>query len=153
MHRRWQRIGGVGLALAVALGIARAEPTVTYLYRLSDFSGTVAFELPRLAPDDESGEVLVAEVGTVRVFGPSGMAVHEFEHDQTERGFIIDVDCSGGRIAVLGRDGSGCQLLLSPGWKTGERRYPGAICIDGRNSSTSPTARTTACRSLRSSIE
>jgi hypothetical protein len=70
---------------------AGAEPSVTYLYRLSDFSGPVLYDYPVLAPDRERGEILVAETDTIRVFGPSGMAVYEFEHDARERGPLLDV--------------------------------------------------------------
>ena len=47
-----------------------------------------------------------------------------------DRKRIYVVDQNGGRIAVLGRDGTFQGHKLRMGWKEGELRYPSDICLD-----------------------
>jgi hypothetical protein len=111
-RRRLRRGGLIPIAAAVALS-ARAE-VADYLYRLSDFSGPVLYELPRMAVDRESGELIVAGAETVRIFGPTGMAVHEFEHDAESLGALHDI------AALAG----GEMLLLTRSWMPSDEPNP-----------------------------
>jgi len=45
-------------------------------------------------------------------------------------GRLLLVDRAGGRIALLGQDGSLRSTLLAMGWQPGELRYPGSLCVD-----------------------
>jgi hypothetical protein len=83
--------------LATLLGIlalgapgANAGPRVDYLYRLSDFSGTVPFGDARLYVDRARDEVYVGDASTIRIFDGSGMEVYSFGHDP-ELGSLRDL--------------------------------------------------------------
>jgi hypothetical protein len=105
------RANSILLTVAVALAAATAGAALaagslsaTYLYALSDFSGPVSYEQPILAADPARSELFVAESDTVRVFGPSGMLVHEFEHDRERLGPLIDLAClPSGDVLILSR--------------------------------------------------
>jgi hypothetical protein len=109
--------GAIALGLLLGCGPAGAQVPATFLYRLSDFGGPVELNLRNMAPDRERGELLVVDGETIRIFGPSGMAVYEFEHDAEERGSLVDaVPLEGGDILVLSRNwdpktGDGHPLL------------------------------------------
>jgi hypothetical protein len=103
-RRRPRRFSLALLVPLLACGIARGDVSVTFLYRLSDFGGRVDLNQPALAPDREHGELLAVQGSTVRIFGPSGMVVHEFEHDREERGALSGVAAlEGGDILLLAR--------------------------------------------------
>jgi streptogramin lyase len=53
---------------------------------------------------------------------------HAIAADASGRLYVVDR--SGGRIAILGRDGAILDVLLAQGWGQGELNYPGALCLD-----------------------
>lgn len=68
------------------------------------------------------------------VFTPLAKGLKEYASFPTslavDRRNIYVVDQNGGRIALLGRDGSFQGHKLRMGWKEGELRYPSDICLD-----------------------
>lgn len=81
---------------------ASAGVTVSHLYQLADFSGTLPYNEARLTADRQHGELYAADGDVVRIFNESGMEIFEFSR-VPEIGSVIDV-------AV---DESGDVLLLS----------------------------------------
>jgi len=82
-HPRRALPGPALLVLGILLfpGPAAAAFTVTYLYSLSDFTGTVPYGDVVLSVDRERDEVYAMVGNTVRVFNASGMEIFRFEHD------------------------------------------------------------------------
>jgi hypothetical protein len=94
------------VALAAAL-MALPVPAValpagvSYLYRLSSFSGTVPYNDARLHADEEHGEILAVAGNTVRVFNGAGMEIYKFDSDPVA-GQMVDVAAvSGGDLVLL----------------------------------------------------
>jgi hypothetical protein len=89
-----RRLGRAALVATVAAWLAvpaRALPAgVSYLYRLSSFSGTVPYSDVRLHVDAAHGEILAAAGNTVRVFNGAGMEIYKFDADPTA-GQVVDV--------------------------------------------------------------
>ena len=77
----------------------------SFLYNLSNFTGTISFSWPRVFIDQERNEVYVIYQNFVRVFNETGMEVYSFG-DDLDLGTIIDL--------TLDRDGN--ILLLSCKW-------------------------------------
>jgi hypothetical protein len=83
-------------ALATAMAVVNATPAralpsgVSYLYRLSSFSGAVPYSDVRLHLDAAHGEVLAVAGNTVRVFNGAGMEIYKFDADPTA-GQVVDV--------------------------------------------------------------
>jgi hypothetical protein len=81
----------VAVAAAAHPTPARALPSgVSYLYRLSSFSGAVPYSDARLHVDTAHGEVLALAGNTVRVFNGAGMEIYKFDADPTA-GQVVDV--------------------------------------------------------------
>jgi hypothetical protein len=104
------------LALAVLLSFGRASAafSVTYLYNLSDFTGTVPYGDVVLSADRERDEVYAMVGNTVRVFNASGMEIFRFERD-ARLGTLFDLAVEeSGDILLLALDlGAG---RTGPGW-------------------------------------
>lgn len=85
---------------------AKAQPVRgSYLYNLSNFTGTISFSWPRVFIDQERNEVYVAYQNFIRIFNEAGMEVYSFG-DDLDLGTIVDL--------ALDRDGN--ILLLSYKW-------------------------------------
>jgi hypothetical protein len=85
---------------------AKAQPVKgTFLYNLSNFTGTISFSWPRVFIDQERNEVYVVYQNLIRVFNETGMEVYSF-------GDELDV----GSIADIALDEDGNILLLSHRW-------------------------------------
>jgi len=76
----------------------------TFLYSLSDFTGTISYNWVRLFVDEEKNEVFVIDTskGSVRIFNENGMEIYQFGEDR-DLGMIYD--------GAAGKDGS--LFLLS----------------------------------------
>jgi hypothetical protein len=88
----------------MALGATAGAPPVqaTYLYTLSNFSGSLPYDWVRIHVDPGTNEIYVLYQSLVRIFSPSGMEVYSFG-DDLDLGQVLDA-------AV---DGNGDVLLLS----------------------------------------
>lgn len=88
----------VSILASVSLGAVK----VSYMYKLSDFTGTIPYDDTRVSVDDERNEIYVLYQSVIRVFNESGMEVYRFGED-LDVGRILDV--------AVERDGN--ILLLS----------------------------------------
>jgi DNA-binding beta-propeller fold protein YncE len=89
------RLGGFAAALAaccllLSAGTLFAQVRATYLYTLSNFSGTLRDDFVRVAVDQEGEEIYVVYQSLVRIFNPSGMEIFSFG-DDLDLGRILDV--------------------------------------------------------------
>jgi len=101
---RLRNLLGILILGACSLEGASAGLRVDYLYRLSDFSGTVPFGDVRLHVDRAHDEVYVGDASTIRIFDDSGMEVYRFGHDP-ELGSLRDLAVDeGGDILILTYD-------------------------------------------------
>lgn len=118
MTRRLRCAAAVLLAAAAAVAPARALPSgVSYLHRLSTFSGTVPYSDARLRVDRAHGEIYAIAGNLVRVFNGAGMETYRFEEDPVA-GQIVDLAAlENGDLRllvfpqVLAPDGPGWHLL------------------------------------------
>ena len=62
------------------VSIGDCEVSVSYLYHLSNFSGTVPYMWPKIRVDNVNGEVYVVSSDGVRIFNEAGMEVYDFSH-------------------------------------------------------------------------
>lgn len=93
-----------------------------------DFKGTV------LLLDGVNGVVFSATNSSAG-FSPLTGSLKEYARfpaslTTDNRGRIYLVDRNGGRILILGQDGSFLERQLEMGWKEGRLNYPGQICIN-----------------------
>jgi DNA-binding beta-propeller fold protein YncE len=80
---------------------ASAEVKATFLYSLSNFSGTVPYSWVRQSIDPERGEIYVVTGDSVAVYNSSGMEVYRFGDDLDIGGFMdVSVE-SNGDILIL----------------------------------------------------
>lgn len=75
---------------------------ISYLYNLSDFTGTIPYSGAQLALDDLRQETYVAAGDAVQIFNANGMEVYRFEYDPT-----------GGNIYDAAVESSGDVILLT----------------------------------------
>jgi hypothetical protein len=89
------------MALAALAGPARGEVKGTYLYNLSDFTGTVPASSPKVSIDEINKEIYVITGDLIRVFNSKGMEIYSFGEDLNV-GILIDaVADEKGNIYVL----------------------------------------------------
>jgi len=77
----------------------------TFLYNLSNFTGTIPYSWPRVRVDKENHEVYVLYQNLIRVFNESGMEIYSFG-EQLDVGSIVDMEI----------DKEGDIILLSYKW-------------------------------------
>jgi DNA-binding beta-propeller fold protein YncE len=105
------------LLIPVCVSLSEAKVNASFLYNLSDFTGTVPYTWTRVSVDRERDEVYVLNQNNISVFNASGMEVYRFG-DDLDLGQIID-------IAI---DKEGNILLLSYTMSNGEPRYSIHLC-------------------------
>ena len=94
------------VSLVLISTTAKAQPVKgTFLYNLSNFTGTISFSWPRVFIDQERNEIYVVYQNYIRVFNETGMEVYRLG-DELDLGSIVDL--------TLDRDGN--ILLLSTKW-------------------------------------
>lgn len=106
--------------LILSSGTVKAQPVKgSFLYNLSNFTGTISFSWPRVFIDQERNEAYVVYQNFIRVFNEMGMEVYSFG-DELDLGSIVD-------IAL---DHGGNILLLSHKWsqKTDSAEYQITRC-------------------------
>lgn len=85
--------------------LSGAGVNASFLYNLSDFSGTVPYSWVRQSIDPERNEIYVVTGDSVAVFNSSGMEVYRFGEDMNI-GVFMDVSVeSDGHILILSRVG------------------------------------------------
>ena len=81
----------IALALSIAVaGSASAAVEVSFLHRLSNFSGVLPYSYAQIHADRYHDEVYVGEGDAVRVFNAAGMEIFEFIHDAMTLGSILE---------------------------------------------------------------
>jgi len=90
--------------LVICPRLATAGVKASYLYNLSNFTGTIPYSSARVAIDKERNEISVLYQNLVKVFNQNGMEVYSFG-DDLDLGLIVDLS--------VDRDGN--LLLLSYG--------------------------------------
>ncbi len=93
--------------LAALAAVLQAPPAIaagpaSYLYRLSDFSGTVPYSDVILRADRKHDEIYAAAGNSIRVFNGAGMEEYEFDEDPVA-----------GQVVDLAMEESGDILILS----------------------------------------
>jgi hypothetical protein len=98
--------------LAVAtLPVAASEYKVSFLYSLSDFSGTKPFSSARMSQDYSKNEIYAMVGEAVSIFNSSGMEIYRFDYDPNV-GIVSDVAVlSNGQLAMLASKGPLTQLV------------------------------------------
>ena len=86
--------------------------------------------------DSINARVFSAAKGTA-AFSPLTQSLKEYvrfptQLDTDDRGRIYIVDRNGGKVTILGQDGSPIGWLSSMGWKEGRLNYPSQLCINRR---------------------
>jgi len=90
------------LAVMAAAGSTWAGVDVSFLYRLSNFSGVLPYSDVQIHADRYHDEVYVGEGDVIRVFNAAGMEVFEFTHDASSLGSILDMATTeNGDILIL----------------------------------------------------
>ena len=57
---------------------AEGEVTATYLYHLSNFAGTVPYQLPHVRVDNTNHEIFVSSSTGIKIYNYSGMEIYDF---------------------------------------------------------------------------
>ena len=87
------------------------EYRASFLYSLSDFSGTKPFSSARINQDPVKNEIYAMVGEAVSVFNTSGMEVYRFDYDPTI-GIVSDVAVLGnGQLAILASKGPITRLV------------------------------------------
>ncbi len=75
----------------------------TYLYNLSNFTGTIPYEWVRIFSDNEYSEIYVANRGeqSVRIFNENGMEIYKFGDDEALAGILDGQVEKDGNILLL----------------------------------------------------
>ena len=77
--------------LILSSGTAETQPVKgSYIYSLSNFTGTIPYSWPRVVTDKGRNEVYALFQNTIRVFNESGMEIFRFG-DDLELGQIVDL--------------------------------------------------------------
>ncbi len=80
----------IGL-FTLSLGTVKAQPVRgAYVYKLSNFTGSIPYGWSRVVSDRERNEIYVLFQNTIRVFNESGMEIYRFG-DDLDLGHIVDV--------------------------------------------------------------
>ncbi len=118
------------LSLLPPFHAGAANVKATFLYNLSNFSGTVPYNWVRVSIDSRQGETYVAEGPSVRVFNDSGMEIYAFGDDEA-LGVVYDVAVDEyGNILALSYNGPAysinrCNYRGEPLSAIGIRNLPG----------------------------
>lgn len=103
-------------ALAITLHLtvlfsSAGEYMASFLYTLSDFSGTKPFSSARINHDPVKNEIYAMVGEAVSIFNTSGMEVYRFDYDPTV-GIVSDVAVlSNGQLAMLASKGPLTRLV------------------------------------------
>ena len=105
--------------LVLSSATAKAQPVKgTFLYDLSNFTGSFSFSWPRIFIDQERNETYVIYENIIRIFSETGMEVYIFG-DELDLGAIID----------LTLDKEGNIIILSNKWYESTRKLDYEITL------------------------
>ncbi len=93
------------LLVSACLSVSEAGVQASFLYNLSDFTGTIPYSWTRVSVDRDRNEVYVLFQNIIRVFNDSGMEIYRFG-DDLDLGHIVDVviDKSGDILLLTYKD-------------------------------------------------
>jgi hypothetical protein len=80
----------IPLMILSAAAAGAEAVSVSYMYTLSDFYGSVPYNWPRIALDQSTGELYVLSQNNIKVFSGTGMEVYQFG-DDLDIGGMIDI--------------------------------------------------------------
>ena len=89
-HHSFAALASLVLLFFPAFSAAGLDVKVSYLYNLSDFSGTIPYNWVKITSDKENNETYVVSGNSISIFNESGMEVYRFGDDE-EFGLISDV--------------------------------------------------------------
>lgn len=83
LHKTFALKHWMWLMAVILLGwpLAARALDISYLYNLSDFTGTIPYSGAQIALDDQRNETYVVSGDTVRIFNANGMEIYRFEYD------------------------------------------------------------------------
>jgi len=100
-------------ALMILIGYSSSTHAAvmgSFVYKLSDFTGTIPYSWSRVVADKERNEIYVLYQNTIRVFNESGMEIYRFG-DDLDLGQIVDVAVDkNGDIFLLAFKQSGGEI-------------------------------------------
>ncbi len=94
------------IILSVFLLIATSIPVIAgveanFLYKLSDFTGSIPYSWVRLSVDRERNEIYVIGMSEIKVFNDKGMEIYSFGDDGSLEGILDAAVDKEGNILVL----------------------------------------------------
>ncbi len=101
----------VFILVMAAITVSAGDYTASFLYTLSDFSGTKPFSSARISQDLPKNEIYAMIGEAVSIFNSSGMEIYRFDYD-SNIGIVSDVAVLGnGQLAILASKGPLTQLV------------------------------------------
>ncbi|NTV48442.1 MAG: hypothetical protein HGB32_06755 [Geobacteraceae bacterium] len=99
------------ILVTATLTVSAGDYTASFLYSLSDFSGTKPFSSARINQDLNKNEIYAMIGEAVSIFNSSGMEIYRFDYD-SNIGIVSDVAVLGnGQLAVLASKGPLTRLV------------------------------------------
>ncbi len=114
-HRRIFLIASLIVFLVPTASTAAPRVSAAYLYNLSDFSGTIPYNLVNLAADPKANEVYVTDSreNDVAIFDEHGMEIYRFGQDAPIGNLSgVAVDKEGDILVLYSTIGGRRQILL-----------------------------------------
>ncbi len=100
------------LAVTLPSMSAGADVKGSFLYHLSDFTGSIPYSWARVSLDEERNEIYVLYGNSLRIFNEAGMEVYRFG-DDLDVGYITDMAIEpGGDILLLAYKESRGEIIL-----------------------------------------
>lgn len=100
-----------GLVFGAFYADVTAAIETSFLYTLSNFSGTLPYYWGRISADKERNEIYVLYKNSISVFNPSGMEIYRFGED-VDLGRMTDIDVDqAGDILLLTYRESGYEVI------------------------------------------
>lgn len=97
--------------ITTTTSVSAGDYTASFLYSLSDFSGTKPFSSARINQDFTKNEIYAMIGEAVSIFNSSGMEIYRFDYD-SNIGIVSDVAVLGnGQLAILASKGPLTRLV------------------------------------------
>src|SRR4030067_3582078 len=96
---------------AFSTAVNAMEFKESYLYNLSNFSGTIPYDWTRIVVDTERDEVYVLYQNLVKIFNENGMEIYSFGEDG-DLGNLVDISVDkDGNILLLSYKDSQLEII------------------------------------------